>query len=212
MAPTKKEVRAILLLGPTGAGKTPLGEYFEKKGFGGRKCLHFDFGHEMRSIALGNRPPEGFDKEEHSFIRDVLDKGLLLENEHFPIAKKIIDFFLHRKSFTARHTLILNGIPRHVDQARDMDAVADIESLVVLECSADDTCHRISSNVGGDRTRRVDDGIGMIRKKLEIYTSRTAPLIDYYADRGCNIFAIKVTATSTTEDFYSSLLSAQRPL
>ena len=93
MAPTKKEVRAILLLGPTGAGKTPLGEYFEKKGFGGRKCLHFDFGHEMRSIALGNRPPEGFDKEEHSFIRDVLDKGLLLENEHFPIAKKIIDFF-----------------------------------------------------------------------------------------------------------------------
>lgn len=209
MTPATKEVRAILLLGPTGVGKTPLGEFFEKRGFGGRKCVHFDFGHEMRSIASGNPPPEGFDKEERSFIRDVLDKGLLLENEHFVIAKKIIDFFLHRKSFTARHTLILNGLPRHVAQARDMAAVVDIESLVVLECSADDTYRRIFSNVGGDRTLRVDDGIGMIRRKLEIYRSRTAPLIDYYAEKGCNVFTLRVTSSSATEDVYSSFLSAQ---
>ena len=39
---------AILLLGPTGSGKTPLGELMERRGFGGRRCRHFDLGDRLR--------------------------------------------------------------------------------------------------------------------------------------------------------------------
>ncbi len=51
---------SILLLGPTGAGKSPLGNQMEQNGIRGKRCFHFDFGHELRSIAEHNLQPEGF--------------------------------------------------------------------------------------------------------------------------------------------------------
>jgi adenylate kinase family enzyme len=42
--------KAMLLIGPTGAGKTPLGKYLERHGLNGRRCRHFDFGANLRSI------------------------------------------------------------------------------------------------------------------------------------------------------------------
>ncbi|MCX7427258.1 MAG: hypothetical protein NTW96_16720 [Planctomycetia bacterium] len=41
---------AMLLLGPTGSGKTPLGDLLERRGLGGRRCVHFDFGAHLRRI------------------------------------------------------------------------------------------------------------------------------------------------------------------
>ena len=45
--------QAVVLLGPTGSGKTPLGEWLEAKGLGGRRCHHFDFGTRLRRVATG---------------------------------------------------------------------------------------------------------------------------------------------------------------
>ena len=100
-------MQAILLLGPTGAGKSPLGDEIQNKGIAGRRCFHFDFGHELRSIAELDLPPEGFQEKELLFIRDVLEKGLLLENEHFPIAAKIVRRFQARNNFSEGDSLIL---------------------------------------------------------------------------------------------------------
>jgi hypothetical protein len=41
---------ALLLLGPTGAGKTPLGDWLEAHGLWGRPCHHFDFGANLRAV------------------------------------------------------------------------------------------------------------------------------------------------------------------
>lgn len=108
---------AILLLGPTGTGKSPLGNQIEKNGLHGNRCVHFDFGHELRSIANSDQTPEGFHAADVSFIRDVLDKGLLLENEHFHIAEKIVLQFFRRNDFREDDILILNGLPRHASPA-----------------------------------------------------------------------------------------------
>ena len=200
-----RRLKSILLIGPTGAGKTPAGEYIEKKGFGRKRCHHFDFGHQLRTIAQNDSLPEGMEKADHLFIREVLDKGLLLENEHFHIAEKVIDLFLCGKNFKNEDLLVLNGLPRHVDQARDLDKLVEVESLFVLECEAEDVHERIRRNTGSDRTGRTDDDLHMIRKKLEIFKTRTSPLIDYYAQSGSSVFKIKVTASSTAELTYSEI-------
>ncbi len=200
-------VCAMLLIGPTGVGKTPFGSCLEKKGLKGNRCLHFDFGHELRNLAQQDVAPEGFSRQEHVFIRDVLEKGLLLENEHFPIAAKVIDAFMRRSGCDPDDILVLNGLPRHEDQARDIDRKMTITSLIVLECAVEDIFKRISHNTGGDRLGRSDDRIEMVRKKLDIFHARTEPLVDHYMKAGRGVVRLKVGSSSTAEDLYSDFLS-----
>ncbi len=200
-------VHAMLLIGPTGVGKTPFGGYLEKRGFDGRRCFHFDFGHQLRAIAGHETAPDGFSRKEHSFIKDVLEKGALLENEHFHIAEKIIDVFLRDRDFSGTDILVLNGLPRHTDQARDMDRKVKTEAVIVLDCEAEDVFRRIGENTGGDRSGRTDDKIEMVRRKLDIFHERTAPLIGHYAAAGSDVCRVRVTASSTVEDVYSDFIS-----
>ena len=44
---------ALLLIGPTGSGKTPLGDLLDREGLWHRRCCHFDFGERMRRIVAG---------------------------------------------------------------------------------------------------------------------------------------------------------------
>ncbi len=200
--------KSILMLGPTGVGKSPLGDRLEKNGIKGKRCFHFDFGRELRDIARPGTPPEGFKEKDVSFIRDVLENGSLLEDEHFHIAEKIICRFLRSRGVQREDVLILNGLPRHTEQARDMSAIVEVMSLVVLECGAGEVRKRIRQNTGRDRTGRADDSIVMVRKKLDIFSARTAPLIEYYSDRGCSVLKIKTTALSTPENVYDAFIAA----
>jgi adenylate kinase len=203
-----KRLASLLLIGPTGAGKTPFGDYLEKKGIGGKRCVHFDFGHQLRTVADGDVPPAGFDRGEHSFIKEVLSGGLLLENEHFHIAGKILDSFARSRDFRQEDIMVLNGLPRHKGQARDMDGIVDVQGVIVLDCSPEDVYERICRNTGGDRSERDDDGIELVRKKLEIFSSRTEPLIERYSKAGGVIFRLKVSVSSTAADVYRDLFSA----
>lgn len=204
---SRKKFASLLLVGPTGVGKTPFGDYLEKEGIGGGRCVHFDFGHQLRAVAVRDIPPAGFDRKEHSFIRGVLTRGLLLENEHFNIAAKILDSFARRRNFSQGDIMILNGMPRHKGQARDMESITDIRGLIVLGCTPEDVYRRISSNAGGDRSERDDDGIELVRKKLRIFGSRTEPLIEHYEKAGRPVFRLKVDVFSTAEDVYKDFLS-----
>ncbi len=199
---------ALLLIGPTGAGKTPLGDLFEQKGINGTRCLHFDFGSRLRSIAREGSPPKGFDRREHSFIRDVLEKGLLLEDEHFPIAEKIVLHFMEQKGYQEGDLLVLNGLPRHQGQAEDMKRLVTFRGLLVLDCAPEDVLVRISGNSGGDRAGRPDDDIGLVRKKLEIFSERTEPLIRYFSSAGTGVVRLKVTADSSASRIYEHFCAA----
>jgi adenylate kinase family enzyme len=210
-------IDSLLLLGPTGVGKSPLGDTIARRGLLGRRCHHLDFGSELRTaVSIGDRSAD-YTAKELAFIHGVLERGLLLENEHYPLAVKIISLFLDRSGFSHRDhdMLILNGIPRHAGQARDIASIADIQALCVLDCSAAVVLSRIHSNVGGDRSVRVDDDKVLIEKKLAIYRVRTKPLVDHYEKRGRRIFRIDVTSEMTPSDAYgvlSSLAAADPPV
>ncbi len=208
-------IDAVLLLGPTGVGKSPLGDSLARHGLFGRLCRHLDFGAELR-LAISNKDRSaGYSYDELDFIHGVLERGLLLENEHFPLAQKIMSLFLDRTGFSQKDLLVLNGIPRHTGQARDIEKIGTIHALIVLDCTAEDVYCRIRDNVGGDRTERVDDKRDLIERKLNIYHERTTPLIEHYQSRGSRIFRVSISSDMTAEKVYravSSLAAADPPV
>ena len=180
--------KAILLVGPTGIGKTPLGDLMEKKGLRGCRCFHFDFGANLRVLAavllgthtlgtctsgthtLGTHPfPEKkndvspitvspildfFSPQERAVILDSLAGGALLENENFPIAEKILNRFVAEKGVGLDDLLIMNGLPRHAGQARDLERSVEVRAVVCLAGTAAVIKERIRLDAGGDRAGR----------------------------------------------------------
>ncbi|NPB10080.1 MAG: hypothetical protein GXO17_06960 [Thermodesulfobacteria bacterium] len=196
--------KGILLLGPTGAGKTPLGDLLEERGLLGKRCLHFDFGRELRAIARGEFR-EGILPEERDFIQRVLTEGLLLEDEQFYLALKILRSFLRLKGARGDEIIVMNGLPRHRGQAEGLLSELEIPLVVVLEASFEDILERLRRDVGGDRRGRTDDHEDLVRRKWRIYQERTQPLIDFYRARGAQVLKLPVGIHTKPEETYAHL-------
>lgn len=198
-------LRAMLLIGPTGSGKTPLGEQIEARGLWGAECLHFDFGANLRRIVDEDRPDTLVSRQDVDFLRRVLESGALLENEHFPIAERVLRSFLRQRQADARTVVVLNGLPRHVGQAEAVDAILAVGTVIVLDCSAETVFERIRRDVGGDRAGRPDDDPEFVREKLRIFQARTAPLVEHYRGRRARIVTVGVTPEMTAQAAWEAL-------
>jgi adenylate kinase len=210
VSPQSAELRrtAILLLGPTGTGKTPLGDLLVRRGWRGQACLHFDFGANMRELVAQNQADEFVTRADLDFLRSVLKSGTLLEDEQSPLAARVLQQFM---ACGGNHAwLVLNGLPRHVGQARTMDSIVTVRNVICLDCSAETVLARIRSNVAGDRTERTDDDPEAVRRKLEIYRERTAPLVEYYRQQGASLLTVSVTAQSTPTEIYEAACAARQ--
>ena len=196
---------AILLVGPTGSGKTPLGDLLEQQGIYGRKCFHFDFGAQLRMIANSDHHIRYLTNEDLHVIRMSLKTGTLLENRHFPIAEKILNAYIKNKQIGPDDLLILNGLPRHTGQADALDKTVKMGFILYLICSAKIISERIRRNAGGDRLGRTDDSIEAIHQKLHIFAERTAPLIVYYQKKNVALKKIKISTDTTPEEILSQL-------
>jgi adenylate kinase len=199
------KVSAILLLGPTGAGKTPLGQVLEQRGWGGRRCAHFDFGENLRRVVRRGEPDEIVSQQDIDFLRGVLERGVLLEDRDFPIAERILRAFLLRRSVDDRTVVVLNGLPRHTGQASALEGFVAVEAVVCLECTAETVTQRLRNDPGGDRANRDDDQLPAVASKLSIYRQRTEPLVDWYRQRGTRIVRVAVTADMTAGDAWATI-------
>ncbi len=195
-----------LLVGPTGAGKTPLGRLLEERGAAGRRCAHFDFGAELRAVAAAPENVPGLLTREVEVIRQSLRTGALLENHEFPIALKVLRAFAQKKVLREDDRLVLNGLPRHIGQARMMEDVVRIQAVISLEATLEVVRERILLDTGGDRVERPDDDLHAIRQKLVIFRMRTLPLVEYYENREVPVVRLTVRAGATAEDLYGAML------
>ncbi len=201
-----KRHNAILLLGPTGAGKTPLGESMAKSGVGSKRCFHFDFGANLRQIADSKHRSGRFNQFDLQIIQEALTQGKLLENESFYIARKILEAFIEEKSVDSQDLLLLNGLPRHIGQARDTDQLVKIGAILSLECTPAIVQARIQKNTGGDRTHRSDDSHEEIKAKLNIFRERTQPVQQHYENQGNSVYQLNVGVNSTPAEIHAEAL------
>jgi len=192
-------LQAVLLLGPTGSGKSPLGDWLERGSLWGRRCHHFDFGANLRAV-VAERGSGGFTKEEIRFLQRVLEEGALLEDDQFPLAARILDAFIGQRNVQASDLLVLNGLPRHRQQAKVIEQKVKIVAVVQLDCDARTIAERLRCNSGGDRTLRQDDSETLVVRKLAAYEKRTRPLLNHYRAQALPILQIKVGVATQPEE------------
>ncbi len=190
--------QAILLVGPTGAGKTPLGDWLQAHGLWRRCCHHFDFGSNLRDVAAGQG--NGFTAEEMCFIQELVEKGALLENETFHLALRILVGFVAHRQVQPEDLLVMNGLPRHSGQAEALADYLQFVAIVQMECSAEIVWERLQCNAGGDRTDRTDDAVALVERKLAVFAERTQPLLTWYQQLGVPLVPIAVGVQTLPSD------------
>lgn len=196
---------SLLLVGPTGSGKTPLGGELERRGLGGRRCVHFDFGANLRGIAAAPDGTAGLAAEELAAIRASLATGALFEERDTAMILKIVRAFAGEKGLSPGSLLVLNGLPRHPGQAEALDKVIAVERVVYLQADAAVIRDRLRLDPGGDRTGRADDSIEAVERRLADFRDRTLPLLDHYRRRGVPVAALPVTAAMTAGEMCEEL-------
>lgn len=87
----------------------------------------------------------------------------------------------------ARAGFVLDGYPRTLDQVAVLDDLfaaqhRRLDAVVVLEVDADDLVQRLLRRA--ELEHRSDDTEEVIRRRLQVYSEQTLPLIEVYDERG----------------------------
>lgn len=196
---------SLLLVGPTGSGKSPLGDELEQRGLRGRRCLHFDFGANLRAIAAAPEGTSGFGTAEVLAIRTSLATGALFEDRDIALIIKVLQRFVAARDWTPGSLLILNGLPRHRGQAELLAGAVTVERVIVLDAGAGVIRERIRLDPGGDRAGRADDTLEAIGRRMADYRARTMPLVEFYRERGVPVSVISVTAGMSAAEMHEAL-------
>ncbi|MDB5560105.1 MAG: adk [Enterovirga sp.] len=167
----------LILLGPPGAGKgTQSARIVERLG-----VPQLSTGDMLRAaVAAGT--PIGLK------AKDVMASGGLVSDE---IVVGIVADRIEEAD--ARKGFILDGFPRTVPQARALDTMLREKNLqldAVIELKVDENAlvERIATRVADTLARgepvRKDDNPEAFKTRLVAYREQTAPLSEYYAQKG----------------------------
>jgi adenylate kinase len=82
---------------------------------------------------------------------------------------------------------LLDGYPRTLQQVGELDDIlgvsdSSLDAVVVLEAQTDEVVRRLLKR--SEEQGRSDDTEEVIRKRLDVYTEQTAPLVEVYDGRG----------------------------
>ncbi len=161
----------LLMIGPPGAGKGTqaalLAEAFSIPAISTGDIFRFNVKNETE---LGKQAKAFMDRGE--YVPDSLTNALVRDRLSHP---------------DAGLGFLLDGYPRTVDQVHELDAILNESSRsldVVVQLTADneELIRRLAKRA--EIEGRADDTPEVIRRRLEVYDSQTAPLIDIFAGRG----------------------------
>jgi adenylate kinase len=161
----------IVLLGAPGSGKgTQAALLMEQLGL-----PHISTGAVLRSTAEAGT-------ELGLEAKAVIDRGELVSDA---IMLGLIDERLNQED--ARTGFILDGYPRNIAQAEALDDLLNrldkpLDEALQIDVDIERVIERIALRAAQEG--RSDDSEAVARKRMQVYAERTAPVADYYADRG----------------------------
>jgi adenylate kinase len=181
----------VLLIGPPGSGKGTQGERLAQR-----------LG--SRHIAAGDllRAEVGAGTQLGREARGYMDRGELVPDE------LIIDLLMPVILEAGKDSgYVLDGFPRSVAQAKEARALAEQEgvgadAVIYLDASREELVERMLARA---RTEgRSDDTPEVVRHRLAVFDEATAPLVDYYRNRGL----LHVVDASRSEDAVTASILA----
>ena len=103
--------------------------------------------------------------------------------------------------------IILDGFPRNVDQAEALEELMtklnkEITILIDLHVDNQELINRLLKR--GETSGRSDDNMETIKKRLEVYESKTAPVSDFYKNK--NKYA-SVDGMGTIDEIFGRISS-----
>jgi len=167
----------LILLGPPGAGKGTQAQRLVAK-YG---ILQLSTGDMLRAAVSAGTP---IGRQ----VADIMARGALCPDD---IVVRIVEARIQQPD--ARKGFILDGFPRTVPQAVALDRMlarhgVALDAVIQLRVDEAVLLRRIESRMAAMKARgeplRDDDNPEILHRRLAAYREQTAPLIDYYRERG----------------------------
>ena len=188
----------IIFLGAPGAGKGTQAVYVAQK----LSLVHITTGDLFRQV-IEQGAELGIQ------IKSYVEKGMLVPNE---ITIRMV--LEHISASDCESGVVFDGFPRNLEQARILDEALDkqaetIDRVVYIKVTEEELLRRLSgrwvcrscralyhilnsppkvwgkcNQCGGELYQRPDDTDEVVEKRLQVYFTQTAPLIDYYTRAG----------------------------
>ena len=161
----------IVLLGAPGSGKGTQAALLVEQ----LKLPHISTGDLLRSAVKA-----GSDLGRQARI--VMDRGELVSDD---IVLGLIEERLSRDDANAG--FILDGYPRNIAQAEALDDLLTrieqpVDEALQIDVDVEMVVNRIAKRAAEEG--RSDDTEEVVRHRMEIYFEETAPVVDYYAQKG----------------------------
>jgi adenylate kinase len=183
--------RAVLLFGAPGVGKGTQGQRLGRL----PHFVHLSTGDMFRS--LDKNGPIG--KE----VRTYTERGVLVPDDlTIRIFRETVQGLVTSHLFDpARDTLVLDGIPRNVNQARILEDDLRIVRLIYFGASDEDAMVARVKKRALIEGRKDDADETIIRRRFEIYRRESSPVLDYYSPD----LILEIDALGTPEEVSATI-------
>jgi len=136
-------------------------------------------------------------------VKAIIDAGDLVPDE---LTGEIVRDRLAQPDAAAG--FLLDGYPRNLGQVGDLDAFLDardepLTAVIELVVPREESIRRLS--LRATEQGRADDNEESIAKRLAIYESETAPILDVYRQRG---IVDQIDGVGTLDEVYARITAA----